>query len=70
MNKARMTDVEVIAALRDDCSTRNRARQQFSSWSAKIEQAWQQRKPLSPIELRRMEFEAVDEIAAALRLKP
>lgn len=43
----------------------NRARKKFSSWCARIEQAGQQHAPLSPIELRRMEFEAVKEILAA-----
>lgn len=59
-----MTDAEVMAELRSD-SGLNRARREFSSWCAKIEQAGQQRQALSPIELRRMEFEAVRAILAA-----
>jgi hypothetical protein len=59
-----MTDDEVIAELRSD-SPLNKARQQFSSWSARIEQKGQQRRPLTPIEMRRMEFEAVQAIVAA-----
>ena len=60
-----MTDEEVIAALNSDTPL-NAARRIFSSESAKIEQAWQQRSPISPVEWRRMEFEAVRKIAAAL----
>jgi hypothetical protein len=60
-----MTDEEVLAELRSD-SPLNRARQQFSSWSAKIEVRGLQRQPLSPIEQRRMEFEAVRAIITAM----
>jgi hypothetical protein len=60
-----MTDQEVLDALNTDTPL-NRARRQFSSWSGKIEQAGQQRRPISPIEFRRMEFEAVRAIAKAL----
>jgi hypothetical protein len=63
-----MTDEQVLAELRSDGAL-NRARRLFSSWSARIEQAGAQRKPLSPIEMRRMEFEAVTAIAAALEIK-
>ena len=59
-----MTDEEVIAELRSD-SPLNKARQQFRSWSVRIEWEGQQRRPLSPIEMRRMEFEAVQAIVAA-----
>jgi hypothetical protein len=59
-----MTDDEVMAELRSD-SPLNRARQQFSSWSGRIEQRGQQRQPYSPIEMRRMEFQAVQAIVAA-----
>lgn len=61
-----MTDNELLVALQSDTPA-NRARRQFSNWSAKIEQAGQQRKPLSPIEMRKMEFEAVEKIVAAYR---
>lgn len=50
-----MTDDQVIEALRSD-SPLNRARREFSSACGRIEQAGQQ---LSPIDVRRMEFEAV-----------
>lgn len=63
-----MTDAEVIAEIRTT-SPLNRARRAFSDWSAKIEQAGQQRKPLTPIEMRRMEFEAVKAIARELEIK-
>jgi hypothetical protein len=59
-----MTDREVIEALESD-SPLNQARQKFSYWSARIEQAGQQRRALSPIAMRRMEFEAVKDIAKA-----
>lgn len=55
------TDNEVMKELKSN-SAFNKARQKFSSWSAKIEQAGQQRRPLTAIEMRRMEFEAVKEI--------
>lgn len=61
-----MTDAEILKELQSD-SPRNRARQQFSNWSGKIDQAGMQRKPLTPIEMRRMEFEAVEAILAAAR---
>lgn len=60
----RRTDAEVIEILGSKSSL-DRARQVFSSWAAKIEQAGQQRKPLQPIELRRMEFEAAEAVIAA-----
>jgi hypothetical protein len=60
-----MTDAEVMEALRADTPL-NRARQKFSSAYAKIEQAALQRKPPGPVEIRRMEFEAVKAIEAAL----
>lgn len=63
-----MTDeeiAEVISELRSD-SPLNRARQLFSSWRARIEHAMAQRKPISPVEMRKMEFQAVREIATAL----
>ena len=59
-----MTDQEVVAELRGT-SRLNKARQEFSSARARIEQAGQQHKPLTPIELRRLEFEAVEKILAA-----
>lgn len=61
----RRTDDEVMALLRS-ADPLNKARMVFSSWSAKIEQAGQQREPLTPIEMRRLEFEAVEKIASML----
>lgn len=61
----RRTMAEVMAELGTDTPL-NRARKVFSSWCAKIEQAGQQREPLSPVEMRRMEFEAVEAIGREL----
>lgn len=63
-----LTDKEVLDYLREQSSF-NRARQVFSSWCGRIDQAQQQKVPLTPIELRRMEFEAVQNIAIALGVK-
>jgi hypothetical protein len=60
-----MTDEEMLNELGSK-SRWDRARQVFSSWAAKIEQAGQQRKPLTPMKLRHMEFEAAKAIAEAL----
>lgn len=57
-------DAETIAALKADTPF-NRARREFSSWAARIEQASLQRAPTSPIESRRMEFQAVAAIVGA-----
>jgi hypothetical protein len=46
-------------------STLNHVRKAFSSACARIEQSGAQRKPLTPIELRRMEFEAAVKILDA-----
>jgi len=60
-----MTDQDVIDAMHSDTQL-NRARQIFSGACAAIEQAAAQRRPAGPIEIRRMEFEAVRKIAEAL----
>lgn len=65
MTDSKMTDEQVIEKLRSDTPL-NKARAQFSHRSASIEQASQQRVGLSPIQWRRMEFEAVFQIAEAL----
>lgn len=65
---ARMTDAEVMAAMRADTPL-NRARQLLSSAVGEMEQAGQQRRPAGPVEIRRMEFEATIRIAAALGLE-
>jgi hypothetical protein len=59
-----MSDDEVMKELQSE-SPLNRARKVFSSESARIEQAGQQRTGLSPIEMRRMEFDAVRKILGA-----
>ena len=64
-----MTDAEVMAELRSD-SPLNRARAAFSGACGAIEQAGRQRRPAGPIEIRRMEFEAVRRIADALAAGP
>lgn len=61
---ARLTDQEVVDLLKGDTPI-NRARREFSSGAARIEQAGQQRKPLNPVEMRRMEFEATQKIVDA-----
>mgnify|MGYP001582526898 CR=1 FL=1 len=63
-----MTDNDVITELRS-ISKLNLARRRFSHWRAHIEQAGQQRKPLTAIEMRRMEFDAVRAIAKELRVE-
>lgn len=60
----RRTDAEVMKLIREGGNL-DKARAQFSFGCARIEQAGQQRTPLGPIELRRMEFEAVEKIIAA-----
>ena len=57
----RLNDNEVMELLRGN-STLNKARQVFSSYSAMIEQSLEQNKPIGPIEIRRLEFEAVQKI--------
>lgn len=59
-----MTDSEVMAELRGDTPL-NRARREFSSACGQIDQAARQRHGLNPVEMRRMEFEAVAKIVAA-----
>lgn len=60
----RRTNAQVMTELRSDTPL-NRARAQFSSYAARIEQEANQRDPAGPIELRRIEFEAVEAILAA-----
>lgn len=60
-----MTDKEILDALGRDTPLNN-ARKVFAAQSALIEQAHQQRRRPSVFDLRRMEFQAVKEIAAAL----
>lgn len=65
----KMTAAEVVAELRSD-STLNKVRAIFSKWSATIENAGLQRKPLSPVEARRMELNAAAEILDAMAEAP
>lgn len=58
------SDKALIELLQSDTPLSN-ARREFSSAMGRIEQACQQREPLSPIEMRRMEFEAVEKIVEA-----
>jgi hypothetical protein len=62
----KLADKELLNLLNCDDSPFNKARREFSSSSARIEQACNQRTPLSPIEMRRMEFEAVQRIVKCL----
>jgi hypothetical protein len=62
----RRTDTEVMELLRDEDAVLNKARRIFSSECARIEQLDQQAK-ITSIEMRRMEFEAVEKIAAMLK---
>lgn len=61
MQLNQLSDKEVVELLKGD-STLNKARQVFSSYSAMIENGMQQRVSLCPIEVRRLEFEAVQKI--------
>jgi hypothetical protein len=60
-----MTTEEVMHHLASD-SLLNQVRRKISSHTGKVEQAMQQVKHLSPVALRKMEFEAAIEIAATL----
>lgn len=65
MPKQVMGDAQVMAALRSD-TVLNRARARFGHHAASLEQAGQQRRAPSGVEVRRMEFEAVADIAGKL----
>jgi len=56
-----MTDNEVIELLRGD-SPLNKARQIFSSYYGMIEQDQMQRNPSGPIDILKIQFEAVQKI--------
>lgn len=60
-----MTDEEIMFHIRKNTRL-NQVRAVFSAAAARLEQAGQQRRPPTAIELRRMEFEAVRKIAAEL----
>lgn len=63
-----MTDEELMREIGTD-SPLNRARKTFRFAAAGIEQAQAQRRLISPVQVRRMEFEAVERIAAELGLR-
>lgn len=60
----RRTDEQVMAELGSQ-SPLDRARAVFSAYAARLEQEAMQRRPIGPIEARRIEFEAVEAIVAA-----
>lgn len=62
---SKMTDDEVMAELNSD-SPLNLARRVFSGEVGRIEQTHLNRYEPTPVEWRRMEFEAVQKIAVAL----
>lgn len=62
------TPVEILDEMKSG-SQLGRARSAFYRAVGQQEQALQQRKPPGPIELRRMEFQAVIEIAQALGIE-
>ncbi len=67
MDIKNMTSQELVELMQNQTHPLNKARQQFSNWMGKIDQAQNQRKPLSPIDMRRMEFEAVIAITNAIK---
>ncbi len=60
-----MTDAEVMAALNSDTPL-NRARRVFSGEVGRLEQATTQYHTPTPVEWKRMEFNAVKRIAAEI----
>ncbi len=61
-----MTDEEVLAAMNSDTPL-NKVRQMFSGQSARLEQAGEQRfGPPTPMEYRRMEFDAAEKILGVI----
>jgi len=65
MAKQRMTVEEIMEQLASE-TLLNQVRRKISSHAGAVEQATRQVNSLSPIALRRMEFEAAIEIAATL----
>jgi len=65
----RMTDAEVLDHIKRNTPL-NQLRALFSAWNGRIEQAMAQRRSPGPIELRRLEFEAVQEIVAKAGARP
>ena len=65
MVKLELTDAQLIKEMQSD-SLLNQVRQLISNHHGKIEQASQQREPLTTVKLRRMEFEAALDVAKLL----
>ncbi len=63
-----MTNDEILKELGTD-SRLNRVRRVFANWSARIEQASNQREPLTPFEARRLEFNAALELIAVAEME-
>jgi len=61
LTSTRRTDDEVLAELKSE-STLNIARRRMGYWLNQIERAWQK----DPIEARRLELEAVEDIAKTM----
>lgn len=61
-----MLDSEALTVLGNRRSTWDKARQVFYAECARLEQAGMQSDPPSPLERRKMEFEAVRKIAEVL----
>lgn len=66
MAKPRRTDAEVMALLRED-GPYERVRKVISEYTARLETAVNSRGGIGGVELRRMEFEAVDAVLAVVR---
>lgn len=60
-----MTDEELMVLLKGD-SPLNQARRVLSNHAAHVEQAYAQRHPCSPVDVRKWEFETVKKIARLL----
>lgn len=58
--------IEIADAMKAD-DLRAKVRHIFQDWSAKIEQASQQRNPPSVLEIRRMELIAAEQIIEAVK---
>lgn len=66
MKQTRRTDAEVMEILRDYSGKLNRARAMFAHYCAEIENSYGQRMPVGPIETKRIELEAVEEIVSIM----
>lgn len=64
------SDQDLAACLNNEADPLNAARRAFNDWCARIDQAGQQRIPVSPVARQRMAFAAVIAIARALGAPP